>query len=331
MEGSAQRAALETCLVPQSAIELTVPCTIGDYTDFYTGIHHATAVGRLFRPDHPLLPNYQWVPIGYHGRSSSIVASGTQVRRPLGQLRAADAERPTFGPTQRLDYEVELGFLVGQANALGAPVPIGAAEDHLFGVTLFNDWSARDIQAWEYQPLGPFLSKNFASTISPWVVTMEALAPFRGAWSRPEGDPQPFPYLDSPAVRSEGALDIRLEVLLETAAMRARGAAPQRLSATSYRHAYWTTEQLVAHHTVNGCALEPGDLLGTGTLSGPSPTEAGSLVELTGGGKNAIEVGGEKRTFLEDGDRVIFRGWCEKEGAASIGFGEVFATVLPAG
>jgi fumarylacetoacetase len=316
-------------LVPRATAEFAVPATIGDYTDFYTSIHHATSVGRLFRPDNPLLPNYKWVPIGYHGRSSTI-AVNRDFRRPSGQTMPPGATTPLFGPSKRLDYELELGLFIGLGNDAGAPIPIGEADDHLFGVCLLNDWSARDIQGWEYQPLGPFLSKSFATTISPWIVTMEALAPFRVPWTRPEGDPQPLAYLDSPATRERGALDIRLEVLIETPAMRAKGAAPHRLSSTSYRHAYWTPGQLVAPHTVNGCALRPGDLLGTGTLSGPAPEEAGSLVELTGGGKNALALpDGEKRTFLENGDRVVFRGWCEREGAASIGFGEASASVLP--
>jgi fumarylacetoacetase len=330
-DGSPQRQALERCLLAQSAIELTVPCTIGDYTDFYTGIHHATSVGRLFRPDNPLLPNYEWVPIGYHGRSSSIVASGAPVRRPLGQTRAADAAQPSFGPCQRLDYEVEMGFLVGPGNALGEPVTIDAAEDHLFGVTLFNDWSARDVQAWEYQPLGPFLSKNFASTISPWVVTMEALAPFRAPLQRPAGSPQPLPYLDGRATREHGALAVRLEAWLQTAAMRAAGEGAVRLSqARADEAAFWTPAQLVAHHTVGGCNLQPGDLFGSGTLSGPAREQAGSLLELTRGGKEPIRLpNGETRSFLADGDMLVLRGACERDGFRRIGFGECAGTILP--
>jgi fumarylacetoacetase len=331
-EGSAQQQALQSCLVPQAAVELTVPCSIGDYTDFYTGIHHATAVGRLFRPDNPLLPNFQWVPIGYHGRSSSIVASGTPVRRPLGQGKAADAERPSFGPSQRLDYEVELGFLVAAGNALGEPVAIEAAEDHLFGVTLFNDWSARDIQAWEYQPLGPFLSKNFASTISPWVVTLEALAPFRAPLQRPPGSAEPLPYLDSRATREHGALAVRLETWLQTAAMRAAGEVAVRLSsARADEAAFWTPAQLVAHHTSGGCNLQAGDLLGSGTLSGPAPGEAGSLLELTRGGREPIRLpNGETRSFLADGDTLMLRGACEREGFRRIGFGGCVGTIVAA-
>ncbi len=329
--GGAQ-ADLQGCLVAQADVEPGVPCRIGDYTDFYAGIHHATAVGRLFRPDNPLLPNYKWVPIGYHGRASSIVPSGTPIRRPRGQTAGAEGRGPSFGPSQRLDLELELGFLVGTGNALGEPVPIAQAGQHLFGVTLFNDWSARDIQAWEYQPLGPFLSKNFGSTISPWVVTMEALAPFRAPLVRPEGDPAPLPYLDDAADRAQGALDIRLEVRLQTATMREAGLAPVTLSRSSAAQAaYWTPAQLVAHHTVNGCNLQPGDLFGSGTLSGPARDQAGSLLELTAGGKEPLTLpNGERRTFLLDGDTLLLAGHCERAGARRIGFGVCAGTVLPA-
>ncbi|AGU47480.1 fumarylacetoacetase [Variovorax paradoxus B4] len=328
-EGSGQQAAWSKALLPQARAEMTVPCRIGDYTDFYTGIHHATTIGKLFRPDQPLMPNYKWVPIGYHGRASSIGVSGQAFRRPQGQTKAPDAAEPSFGPSKRLDYELELGFFVGRGNALGEPIALGEAEDHLFGVALLNDWSARDIQAWEYQPLGPFLSKNFASTLSPWIVTMEALAPFRARFERPEGDPQPLAYLDAPSNRESGALDITLEVLLQTAKMRAEGVAPARLTrGNTTEAAYWTAAQLVAHHTVNGCNLQPGDLLGSGTLSGPKPDEAGSLIELTQGGKQPITLpNGEKRTFLEDGDTLVIRGHCERAGAVRIGLGEVSGTV----
>ena len=329
-KGAPEAARWRECIVPRDAVEHAVPAAIGDYTDFYTSIHHATRIGRLFRPDNPLLPNYKWVPIGYHGRASTIGVSGTDFHRPRGQTLPPGAEAPQLAPSKRLDYELELGVVIGAGNAQGRPIAIGDARDHIFGICLLNDWSARDIQAWEYQPLGPFLSKNFASTVSPWIVTLDALAPFRTAWTRADGDPQPLAYLDSPGVRAEGAIDIRLEVLLETQRMRASGGAPPSLSRTSYRHAYWTADQLVAHHTVNGCRLRPGDLLGTGTLSGPEENEAGSLVELTRGGKAPVAVGDEQRTFLEDHDRVIFRGWCEKAGCASISLGEVSATVLPA-
>ncbi|VTU31112.1 fumarylacetoacetase [Variovorax sp. SRS16] len=328
-EGSARQSEWESALVAQSAATMHVPCRIGDYTDFYTSVHHATTVGKQFRPDNPLLPNYKWVPIGYHGRASSIGVSGQRFKRPHGQTKAPDADAPSFGPSKRLDYELELGWFTAQGNAQGDPIGIGAAEAHLFGVTLFNDWSARDIQGWEYQPLGPFLSKNFASTVSPWVVTTEALAPFRVAFERPAGDPQPLPYLDSEANRTQGAFSIELEVLLQTARMREAGEAPVRLSRTnSARAAYWTPAQLIAHHTVNGCNLQPGDLLGSGTLSGPDAEEAGSLMELTAGGKLPIQLtNGERRSFLEDGDTLVMRGWCECPGAVRIGLGEVVGTV----
>ncbi|SCX74317.1 fumarylacetoacetase [Variovorax sp. EL159] len=329
-EGSDKQAAWSKALLAQAKAEMTVPCRIGDYTDFYTGIHHATTIGKLFRPDQPLMLNYKWVPIGYHGRASSIGVSGQTFKRPQGQTKAPDAVAPSFGPSKRLDYELELGFLVGQGNALGEPIAIGEAEDHLFGVTLLNDWSARDLQAWEYQPLGPFLAKNFASTLSPWIVTMEALAPFRAKFERPAEDPQPLPYLDSASNRESGALDITLEVLLQTAKMRAEGVAPVRLTrGNTTEAAYWTAAQLITHHTVNGCNLQPGDLLGSGTLSGPKPDEAGSLMELTLGGKQPITLpNGEKRTFLEDGDTLVMRGYCERAGAVRIGLGEVAGTVI---
>ncbi|WP_395703371.1 fumarylacetoacetase [Aquabacterium sp.] len=330
-EGAAAQPLLESCLVPQADADYTLPARIGDYTDFYTGIHHATTVGKLFRPDNPLLPNYKWVPIGYHGRSSSIVVSGTPVRRPLGQTKAA-AETPQFGASQRLDYELELGFLIGTGNALGEPIAIEDAEAHLFGVALFNDWSARDIQPWEYQPLGPFLSKNFGSTLAPWVVTMEALAPFRAPLVRPAGDPQPLPYLDGRDDRARGALDITLDVWLQTAQMREAGQGAVRLTrGNAGEAAYWTPAQLVAHHTVGGCNLQPGDLFGSGTLSGPGADQAGSLLELTQGGQRPITLpNGETRSFLADGDTLILRGSCERAGARRIGFGPCTGTVLPA-
>lgn len=332
-EGSAQQAALTSCLLPQNQAEMTLPCKIGDYTDFYTSIHHATTVGKLFRPDNPLLPNYQWVPIGYHGRASSINVSGQVFKRPKGQIRDAGpqaSETPYVAPCKRLDYELELGLFIGQGNPLGDAVDIAHAEDHMFGVCLLNDWSARDLQAWEYQPLGPFLSKNFASTISPWVVTMEALAPFRDAYTRPAGDPQPLPYLDTASNRTHGAIDMTVEVWLQTAAMRAAGEPAVRLTQTNYRDAaYWTLAQLVTHHTVNGCNLQAGDLLGSGTLSGPTPQEAGSLLELSLGGKNSFSLpNGEQRTFLLDGDTVTMRGFCARDGLGRIGLGEVSGTVI---
>ena len=330
-EGSPWQAALEPALVPQADCELALPARIGDYTDFYTSVHHATNIGRQFRPDNPLLPNYKWVPIGYHGRASSIGVSGQAFHRPCGQTMPPGASQPAFGPSRRLDIELELGIFVGCANALGEPVPIAQAESHVFGLCLLNDWSARDIQGWEYQPLGPFLAKNFATTVSPWVVTMEALAPYRLPFSRPAEDPPPLPYLDSEANRRQGVLDIQLEVLLQTTAMRQAGRPGHPICRTSYRHAYWTVAQLLAHHTVNGCNLQPGDLLGTGTLSGPTREEAGALIELTQGGREPIALpGGETRTFLEDGDTVVLRGWCERPGAVRIGLGTCAGTVLPA-
>jgi fumarylacetoacetase len=332
--GSALAPRWKAALVPQSAVEMGLPCAIGDYTDFYTSIHHATTVGKQFRPDNPLLPNYKWVPIGYHGRASSIGVSGQTFHRPWGQTRPATAPEgspPNFGPCRRLDYELELGIFIGRPNALGDSVSIERAEEHVFGLTLFNDWSARDIQGWEYQPLGPFLAKNFASTVSPWMVTLEALAPFRQSFRRPEGDPAPLPYLDSAANRDQGAIDITLEVWLQTAAMREAGHAGDRVSTSNYTDAYWTVAQLVAHHTVNGCNLQAGDLLGSGTLSGPKPEQGGSLLELSNGGKQPLTLSnGEQRTFLEDGDTVILKAHCERPGARRIGFGECRGTVLPA-
>ena len=328
--GSPRSGELATALIAQSEVEFTLPARIGNYSDFYTSIHHATAVGRLFRPDQPLLPNYKWVPIAYHGRASSIGVSGQQLRRPRGQIMARGAERPQLAPSARLDFELEVGVLIGSGNGLGCPIPVAQAEKHVFGLCLLNDWSARDVQAWEYQPLGPFLAKSFASTISPWVVTLEALAPFRLPWGRPAQDPQPLPYLDCAELRASGALDLNLEVAIETAGMRAAGAAPHTLARTNFRHSYWSVAQMVAHHTVNGCNLESGDLLGSGTQSGPTPDEAGSLLELTDGGKRAVSLeNGETRTFVEDGDRVIVRGWCERPGCTRIGLGEASGLVLP--
>ena len=322
-EGSDQGPFLELCLVPQAQAEMAMPCAIRDYTDFYAGIHHAVAVGKLFRPDQPLLPNYKWVPIGYHGRASSIGLGGA-VRRPAGQLRGA-GEVPVFGPSQRLDYELEVGVFVGTGNPLGTPLTMAQAEDSLFGMTLLNDWSARDIQAWEYQPLGPFLSKSFATSISPWVVSMEALAPFRRPFTRPAGDPAPLPHLDSPFNQAAGALEITLEVWLKTPAM----AQPVRLSQSNTLDAYWTLAQLLTHHASNGCNLQTGDLLGSGTLSGPAPGQGGSLLELSNGGRAPLQLpGGETRSFLQDGDTVTLRAVCQAPGAARIGFGSVSGTVV---
>jgi fumarylacetoacetase len=329
--GSALAADFQTALVPQAEAEFRVAATIGDYTDFYTSIHHATTVGAQFRPDNPLLPNYKWIPIAYHGRSSSIGVSGQDFLRPVGQTLPKGEQVPIFGPSRRLDFELEVGIFVGEGNQPGSAIPIQDAENHVFGVCLLNDWSARDLQGWEYQPLGPFLSKNFASTVSPWIVTLEALAPFRLPFSRAATDPQPLPYLDDPSVRAAGVLDMQLEVSLQTARMRSAGLAPHSLATSNFRHAYWTIAQMVAHHAVNGCNLRPGDLLGSGTLSGPEPAQAGSLLELTDGGRREIVLpSSETRGFLEDGDRVVLRAWCERQGHRRIGFGTASGTVLPA-
>lgn len=327
-----QRARLERCLIAQSQAQMGLPAQIGDYTDFYASIYHATAVGHLFRPEQPLLPNYRWLPVGYHGRSSSIAVSPHWFQRPTGQVRPGDAPAPALLASRRLDFELELGIFIGAGNAAGTHIDMHEAEDHVFGLCLLNDWSARDLQAWEAQPLGPFLSKNFATTISPWIVTLDALAPYRLPWRRPAGEPEPLPYLDTPLLRAAGALDIELEVALQTEAMRRAGTAAERISHSNFRDCYWSIAQLVAHHTVNGCNLRSGDLLGTGTQSGPLPEEAGSLLELTHGGQRPLRLAnGETRSFLQDGDSVCLRGWCARTGAARIGFGEASGGVLPAG
>ncbi len=317
------------CLYPLENAEFSMPCHIGDYTDFYTSVYHATAVGKLFRPDNPLLPNYKWIPIGYHGRASSVDVSPQNFKRPIGQTKAPDQDQPILGPSKRLDYELELGIFVGKGNALGEPVTITDAEQHIFGICLFNDWSARDLQAWEYQPLGPFLAKSFASTISPWIVSLEALAPYRVPFNRPDSDPQPMPYLSSDTNTSAGAIDIQLAVYIQTEEMIKQGIEPFKLSSSSFKHSYWTAAQMLTHHTVNGCNLKPGDLLGSGTQSGPEPEEAGSLLELSGAGKRPINLPlGETRTFLEDGDTIILRGYCEADGAKRIGLGEATGKVI---
>lgn len=323
--------ALSKNLVPQSEAQFTVPSRIGNYTDFYTSIHHARNVGRVIRPDDPLTPNFQWLPIAYHGRASSVVISGTPFHRPMGQAMPPGAAAPVYGPCTRLDFELELGFYIGPGNAMGETVPLEQAEAHIFGICLLNDWSARDHQFWEMAPLGPFLGKNFCTSVSPWIVTLEALAPYRVPFAHPADEPQPLPYLDAPANSAQGGVDIQLEVLLETAQHRAQGAKADRLSATSFRHQYWTIGQMVTQHTVGGCNLQSGDLLGTGTISGPTPHEAGAIVELSLGGTRDIELPGtgERRRFLEDGDNVILRGWCEKQGAARIGFGHCNGEILP--
>ena|SRR5680860_1642471 len=322
----------EALLVPMNHCELHLPAHVGDYTDFYVGIHHAQNIGSFFRPDNPLLPNYKHVPIGYHGRSSTLCVSGTPVRRPNGQTLPEGQETPSFGPSKRLDYELELGIWLGPGNNMGEPIAIGEASTHIAGFCLLNDWSARDVQAWEYQPLGPFLAKNFASTVSPWVITPEALEPFRKAQPvRPEGDPQPLPYLLDDADQATGALDVELEVLLLSEAMREQGLPPQRLALSNTQNMYWTVAQMVAHHSVGGCKLQPGDLFGSGTLSGQNPDAVGSLLESTGGGKQPLTLAsGEQRTFLEDGDEIILRARCRRDGYPSIGFGECRGKVQPA-
>jgi fumarylacetoacetase len=315
----------EQHLIPISAAALTLPCEIGDYTDFYASIHHATNVGSMFRPDNPLLPNYKWLPVAYHGRASSIVLSGTPVRRPWGELAAQPAGPPVYAPSKRLDYELEVGAFLGPGNAPGERIPIGDAQNHIVGLCLLNDWSARDIQTWEYQPLGPFLAKSFATSISPWVVTAEALEPFRRIPSpRPATDPAPLPHL---AATSADAYDITLEVWLRTPGM----SVPARLSHGSFTDMYWTLSQMLAHHTSNGCPMRPGDLIGSGTVSGPEKSSRGCLLELTWRGTEPVELpGGEARAFLEDGDEVILRAWCEAPGFRRIGFGECRGVVLPA-
>ncbi|GAB4554442.1 MAG: fumarylacetoacetase [Phycisphaerales bacterium] len=335
-ELASQKALVREVLHDMDDCHMLVPGEIGDYTDFYASVHHATNVGSMFRPDNPLLPNYKWIPIGYHGRASSIVASGTDIRRPCGQTRPDDSAPPIYGPCKLLDYELEVGCMLGPANAMGDRLPIERAEEAIFGICLVNDWSARDMQKWEYQPLGPFLAKSFATTVSPWVVPIEALAPFRtSAFERPEGDPRPLPHLDSDENRAHGGIDITLEVLLASKQMRDQGIAPVRVSIGSFRHMYWTFAQMVTHHASNGCNLEPGDLLASGTVSGPERESRGCLLEMTweGPGKDRrpIELPtGETRTFLQDHDEVILRGWCEREGYRRIGFGSCSGVVLPA-
>jgi fumarylacetoacetase len=315
-------------LVRMTDAQLLLPVGIGDYTDFYASVFHATHVGSLFRPENPLLPNYKHVPIAYHGRSSSIVVSGTPIERPRGQTKG-DGDRPVFGQTRRLDYEAEIGFLMGRGNALGYPIPIDEAERHIFGLCLVNDWSARDIQAWEYQPLGPFLSKSFATTVSPWIVTLEALAPFRtAAFARPPDDPRPLPYLSSVTNEVSGGLDVTVEVFLRSAEMRRASLDAVRLSRGSFRDMYWTMAQMVAHQTSNGCNLRPGDLLASGTISGAEPGTEGCLLELTRH-KPMTLPSGEPRTFLADGDEVMIRGSCERPGYARVGFGECWGVIRP--
>ena len=317
-------------LVPIRDVEMQLPAQVGDYTDFYASVHHATRVGKLFRPDNPLLPNYKFVPIGYHGRASSIVVSGTDIRRPSGQTKAANSLEPVFGPSRSLDYELEVGIFVGPGNAIGEPVPIAEAEQHVFGLCLVNDWSARDIQSWEYQPLGPFLAKSFATSVSPWVVTMQALGPYGVSQAeRPQGDPEPLRYL-APESGEGAAFDVTVEVLLRSEEMRKRGDVAVRLSKGNLRDLYWSVAQLLTHHASNGCNLRPGDLLATGTISGPEEGSEGCLLEMKHRSGPVTLPTGETRTFLEDGDEVILRGYCEKAGLPRIGFGECVGRILPA-
>jgi len=320
-------------LLPQAEAEMQLPAAVGDYTDFYASVFHATNVGSMFRPENPLLPNYKWVPIGYHGRASSLVVSGSEVRRPRGQTEpAAGATEPGFAPSRNLDYELEVGAFLGPGNGLGEPIPVAQAGEHVFGLVLLNDWSARDLQKWEYQPLGPFLAKSFATTISPWVVTSEALAPFRvPAFGRPPADPRPLAYLSDDDDQAQGGVDLQLEVRLSTAAMRARGLPSACLSRSNLKDLYWTLAQMVAHHSSNGCNLRPGDLIASGTVSGESPESRGCLLERAWRGTKPLALpGGEERRFLEDGDEVTFLGRCRREGFAGIGFGECRGTVVAA-
>lgn len=325
--------ALRDAIVDIATVTLHLPAAVGDYSDFFAGIHHAMTAGRMFRPDNPLLPNYKHVPIAYHGRSSSVRASGAPVVRPVGQRAAHGAMQPEYGASQRLDFELELAIWIRGGNAIGVPIPIEHAGSEIVGFGLLNDWSARDIQGWETQPLGPFLGKNFLTTVSPFVVTAEALAPFRAPQApRPKGDPAPLPYLMDVADQALGAFDIRFEVLLRTPAMRQVGLAPHRLARTSGLDLYWTPAQMVAHHSSNGCNLRPGDLFGSGTISGPGADGHGSMLELTAGGRNPVGLpNGESRSFLEDGDEVVLKGWCERDGFARIGFGEASGIVAAAG
>ena len=327
----ATQAKVRNCLIPLVDADMKMPAQVHNYTDFYTSVHHALNVGRVIRPQDPLTPNFQWLPIAYHGRASSLVLSGTPFRRPNGQSRAAGSQAPAFGPCRRLDFELEMGFFVGPGTALGDPLSLAQARDRIFGMCLLNDWSARDHQFWEMDPLGPFLGKNFCTSISPWIVSMEALEPFRVPFGRPEGDPQPLPYLDGAADRTTGSLDVQLEVLLQTRGHRARDLPGDRICATNFRHQYWTVAQMLTQHTVGGCNVQSGDLMGTGTISGPTPDEAGALVELSVGGTRAVPLPGtgEERHFLEDGDCVVLKGWCEKPGTARVGFGECRGEVLP--
>jgi fumarylacetoacetase len=325
----AARAVAEDILVPMSGTRMLMPAAIGDYTDFYSSIFHATNVGKMLRPDNPLMPNYKHIPIAYHGRASSIMVSGGGCKRPFGQTKAADADAPSFGPSKAFDYETEMAFYVGPGNPLGQPVSLEDAEDHIFGLSILNDWSARDIQGWEYQPLGPFLAKSFASHVSPWVVTLEALAPFRcAAYQRPDGDPAPLEYLSSVVNENLGGFDVQIEVSIASQQMRNAGMEPETLAVTNMQNLYWTIFQMLTHHTSNGCNLRPGDLMGTGTISGPTDDALGSILEIAKRGATPVSLPtGEERSFLEDGDELIMRAWCDADGARSIGLGECRAVI----
>jgi fumarylacetoacetase len=331
-EGAAvtARGVAKAVLVPQVGAEMLLPAAVGDFTDFYASLFHATRVGSMFRPENPLLPNYKWVPIGYHGRASSLIVNGTPVRRPSGQTEGPAAGAPSFGPSRALDYEVEVGALLGPGNALGEPIALRDAEEHIVGLCLVNDWSARDIQKWEYQPLGPFLAKSFATTLSPWVVTREALVPFRvPAFPRPAGDPAPLPYLADDQDAAWGGIDVRLEVRLSSRRMRQEGRPAVVVSRSNLKDLYWTLAQMVAHQTSNGCRVRPGDLIASGTVSGSETASAGCLLELTGRGREPLVLPtGEQRRFLEEGDEVVFRGRCERDGFVAIGFGECAGMVV---
>lgn len=328
---SVQRQAVSPMLVACESVRFLKPVVVENYTDFYASIHHATNVGKLFRPDQPLLPNYKWIPIGYHGRASSLVISETTIRRPHGQIKPPERDSPIFAATAQLDYELEVAAYVGKGNSLGTPISMATAENHIFGLSLLNDWSARDLQSWEYQPLGPFLGKSFATSVSPWVVPIEALQPFRvPSFPRSPEDPQPLPYLaDSLHAQTDG-IDMTLEVLLSTAYMRADLLPPIRLSTCNLRDLYWSFAQMIAHHTSNGCNLVEGDLLASGTVSGPREGSQGSLLEITRRGALPLRLpNGEARSFLEDGDEVIFKGFCEKIGFPRISLGECRGTIRP--
>lgn len=330
-EGAPERARIAQALVPQADAELSLPVRVAGFTDFFASVHHATNAGRLFRPTNPLLPNYKFVPVAYNGRANSVTLS-RYVRRPWGQILPEGQATPVYAPSTRLDYEVELGLFVGRPAKVGQPVHVGSAGQHVFGAVLLNDWSARDVQSWEYQPLGPFLAKSFATSISPWVVTSEALAPFRTrAAARAPEDPAPLPHLRDDADQATGAFSIQIEARLSSALMRHRGIPPVLLSRSDAASLYWTPSQMIAHHTSNGCALDTGDLLGTGTISGPSDDALGSLLELTRGGKQSLDLpSAERRTYLEDGDEIVIAGWCEAPNRTRIAFGECRATVMPA-